>query len=73
MGNNNTEGKILKVLSGDQNAFLAPCEWKTFLNSRLSLIHTIIREEKEMQNTCDTILKEKVIVIVRGLKRDHLL
>ncbi len=73
VGNNNTEGKILKVLSGDQNAFFAPCEWETFLNSRLSLIHTIIREEKEMQNTCDTILKEKVIVIVRGLKRDHLL
>lgn len=73
VGNNDTEGKIKRVLSGEKNAFLSPCEWEAFLNSRIEKMKEIIKEETDMQNTCDAILKEKIIVIVRGVKRDDLL
>ena len=72
VGNNDTEGKIKKVLSGDSLAFLNPCEWEIFLDSRIERMKTIIKEEEKMNNTIQTILKEKVIVIVRGVKKDDL-
>ncbi|MBQ4120364.1 MAG: MBL fold metallo-hydrolase [Clostridia bacterium] len=71
--NNNTVEKLQRVAKGEKNAFLAPKEWKAFLEERIKNLRIIIEREDFMQNTIDMILKEKIIVIVRGIGSDKLL
>ena len=68
VGNNDTEGKIAKVMAGDKYAFLDPDGWFEFLTERENRLLTVIKEEEEeMKNTVEKILEEKLIMIVRGV------
>ena len=73
VNNNDTIGKLTKVLSGDELAFYAPHEWHAFLDSCIKKIDALIMREDSMQKTIDLILKEKIVVIVRGVAKDKLL
>ena len=73
VGNNDTVGKLLRVANGEENAFYAPMEWKIFLENRIKRLNEIITMEDTMKQTIETVLKEKIIVIVRGIGRDKLL
>lgn len=73
VGNNDTEEKLIKVANGDEFAFYTPHEWPKFLNRIKNKLNTLIKEENIMENTVLTILKEKMIIIVRGVERDKLI
>ncbi len=73
VGNNDTETKLKRVLNGDEMAFYAPNEWVAFLKNTAERLKKIESEEIVMQNTVDVILKEKVVVIVRGVLGKDLL
>ena len=72
VGNNDTEGKLQRVESGEKDAFFAPDGWMAFLKERENRLKEIIEKERNMNKTVDTILKEKVIMIVRGVAADKL-
>lgn len=72
VGNNDTVGKLARVESGEANAFVAPDEWSAFLNEREARMNEIIKKEKTM-NALETILKEKAIMIVRGVSADKII
>ena len=65
--NNDTEGKLQRVRCGEENPFLCPTEWAAFLDGRIERLNTLIKEEEAMENTVKAILKEKLIMIVRGV------
>lgn len=73
VGNNQTEQKLKRVKSGESDAFIAPDEWKSFLKGRKERLRQIISKESVMQNTINKILKEKIVVIVRGVEREALI
>ena len=72
VGNNDTAGRLDRVRAGEKKAFIDPEAWLAFLNNRKTRILEIIAED-EMNHTIETILKEKLIVIVRGVSREKLL
>ena len=41
VGNNDTEGKLLRVAQGEKDAFLAPDEWQTFLDGRITELNNL--------------------------------
>lgn len=72
--NNHTEAKLIAQEQDGVNHFLTPEEWIPFLNERKARTEAIIRmEEIDMQTTAEQILKEKIIMIVRGVKPDKIL
>ncbi|MBP3391667.1 MAG: MBL fold metallo-hydrolase [Clostridia bacterium] len=73
IGNNNTEEKLKRVARGEKNAFYSPYEWQEFLDGRIKHLNLIIAEENAMQTTIDTVIKEKIIVIVRGMSNNKIL
>ncbi|MBE5761241.1 MAG: MBL fold metallo-hydrolase [Clostridiales bacterium] len=71
--NNNTEEKLMRVANGDEFAFYAPHEWHEFLNRIKNKLNTLVKEENSMENTLSLVLKEKMIIIVRGVEREKLI
>ncbi len=72
VGNNDTEGKLQRVQNGEKLAFFAPNEWFTFLESRKKRLADLILEEKNMETMLETILNEKIIMIIRGISANKL-
>ena len=70
--NNRTEEKLARASHGEDNPFLAPEEWNAFLEERQQKLNQIMKlEETTVQNTIEQILKEKIIMIVRGVAADQ--
>lgn len=42
VGNNDTEGKLVRVANGEQDAFYCPGEWERFLDSRIARMNEVI-------------------------------
>lgn len=73
VANNSTEEKLSRVEAGEKDAFYGPEEWQWFLEQTKNKIKSLIEKENAMNQTIDTILKEKLIIIVRGISGDKLI
>ena len=73
VGNNRTEEKLARVAAGETLAFYAPEEWIPFLEGRIRYLGQIVEKENHMDKTIQTILEEKIIVILRGVPREKLI